>query len=108
MCWHAQRTLLHFQPLMEILSFRKFLTLQNRDPKLRVPRASPFFFQGYNLKSSLVASRLVHDNMLKFAAHHHVVPTIEKFELSEKGFAEALESMNSGKLRYRGVLVAAK
>jgi D-arabinose 1-dehydrogenase-like Zn-dependent alcohol dehydrogenase len=45
--------------------------------------------------------------MLAFAAHNHIVPTIEKFEFSEKGFAEALDKMNSGKLRYRGVLVAA-
>jgi D-arabinose 1-dehydrogenase-like Zn-dependent alcohol dehydrogenase len=45
--------------------------------------------------------------MLAFAAHNHIKPTIEKFEFSEEGFAEALDRMNSGKLRYRGVLVAA-
>jgi D-arabinose 1-dehydrogenase-like Zn-dependent alcohol dehydrogenase len=44
--------------------------------------------------------------MLNFAAHHHIAPTIQKFEFSEKGFAEALGQMNAGKLRYRGVLVA--
>jgi D-arabinose 1-dehydrogenase-like Zn-dependent alcohol dehydrogenase len=45
--------------------------------------------------------------MLAFSAHHGVKPTIEKFEFSEKGFAEAVAKLNSGKLRYRGVLVAA-
>ena len=65
------------------------------------------FFEGYSLKSSLVISRAAHDDMLAFAAHNHIHPTIEKFEFSEKGFAEALEKINSGKLRYRGVLVAA-
>ena len=70
-------------------------------------RAFPFFMDGYNLKSSLVASRAAHDDMLAFAAQNHVVPSIEKFEFSEKGFAEALGKMQSGKLRYRGVLVAA-
>lgn len=69
-------------------------------------RAFPFFFDGYNLKSSLVASRGIHDEMLNFAALHQVVPVIEKFEFSEDGFAEALGKMNAGKLRYRGVLVA--
>jgi D-arabinose 1-dehydrogenase-like Zn-dependent alcohol dehydrogenase len=43
--------------------------------------------------------------MLNFAAHHHIAPTIQKFEFSEKGFAQ-LGQMNAGKLRYRGVLVA--
>ena len=65
------------------------------------------FFDGYNLKSSLVASRGIHDQMLEFAAQHQIKPTIEKFEFSEKGFAEALGRLNEGKLRYRGVLVAA-
>jgi D-arabinose 1-dehydrogenase-like Zn-dependent alcohol dehydrogenase len=63
--------------------------------------------EGYNLKSSLVASRGAHDDMLAFAAHNHITPTIEKFEFSEKGFAEALAKLQSGKLRYRGVFVAA-
>jgi len=63
--------------------------------------------EGYNLKSSLVASRAVHDDMLNFAAHNHIAPVIEKFEFSEEGFAQALDKLKSGKLRYRGVLVAA-
>jgi D-arabinose 1-dehydrogenase-like Zn-dependent alcohol dehydrogenase len=45
--------------------------------------------------------------MLNFAAHHHIQPTIEKFVLSEEGVAEALGKLKSGKLRYRGVFVAA-
>jgi D-arabinose 1-dehydrogenase-like Zn-dependent alcohol dehydrogenase len=64
------------------------------------------FFEVYNIKSSLVASRGIHDDMLKFAAHNGVKPTIETFSFTEEGFAEALGKMNSGKLRYRGVLVA--
>jgi len=54
-----------------------------------------------------VASRQTHDDMLAFSAHHGVKPAIEKFEFSEEGFAEAVAKLNSGKLRYRGVLVAA-
>jgi D-arabinose 1-dehydrogenase-like Zn-dependent alcohol dehydrogenase len=45
--------------------------------------------------------------MLAFAAHNHIAPTIEKFELSEEGLAQALDKMKLGKLRYRGVFVAA-
>jgi D-arabinose 1-dehydrogenase-like Zn-dependent alcohol dehydrogenase len=44
--------------------------------------------------------------MLKFAAHNGIKPTVETFSFTEEGFAEALAKLNSGKLRYRGVLVA--
>ncbi len=62
-------------------------------------------FEGYNVHSSLVASRAISDDMLAFAAHHDVKPTVETFEFTEEGFAEALNKMSEGKLRYRGVLV---
>jgi D-arabinose 1-dehydrogenase-like Zn-dependent alcohol dehydrogenase len=64
------------------------------------------FFDGYNIRSSLVASRAKHDEMLRFAAAHGVKPWVEKFELSEGGIAEVVEKMRSNKIRYRGVLVA--
>jgi len=64
------------------------------------------FFDGYNIRSSLVASRAKHDEMLQFAATHGVKPWVETFELSEKGIAEAVEKMKGNKLRYRAVLVA--
>ena len=64
------------------------------------------FFDGYNIHSSLVASRGRHDEMLEFAAQHGIVPTLEHFEMSEGGIATALAKLRSGKMRYRGVLVA--
>jgi D-arabinose 1-dehydrogenase-like Zn-dependent alcohol dehydrogenase len=64
------------------------------------------FFDGYSIRSSLVASRAKHDEMLQFAATHDVKPWVEKFDLSEKGIAEVVEKMNGNKIRYRGVLVA--
>ncbi|KAH6672469.1 chaperonin 10-like protein [Halenospora varia] len=67
----------------------------------------PMFFDGYNLITSLVASRPVHDEMLTFAAHHEIKPIIEKFDFSEDGFKKAVDKLQSGKLRYRGVLVKA-
>ncbi|KAE8447020.1 hypothetical protein EG329_011154 [Mollisiaceae sp. DMI_Dod_QoI] len=66
----------------------------------------PFFFETYNLRSSLVASRGIHADMLAFAALHGIKPAIETFEFTEEGFKECLDKLNSGKLRYRGVLVA--
>lgn len=53
----------------------------------------------------MVASRAVHADMLSFAALHGIKPTIETFEFSEEGLKECLDKLNSGKLRYRGVLV---
>ena len=46
--------------------------------------------------------------MLQFAALHNIKPQIEKFELSEAGIVEALDKLRSGKMRYRGVLVASE
>jgi D-arabinose 1-dehydrogenase-like Zn-dependent alcohol dehydrogenase len=64
------------------------------------------FFDGYNIRSSLVASRAKHDEMLQFAATHGVTPWVEEFELSEEGIAEVVGKLESNKIRYRGVLVA--
>jgi D-arabinose 1-dehydrogenase-like Zn-dependent alcohol dehydrogenase len=63
-------------------------------------------FSGYNIHSSLVASRPIHSEMLDFAARHGIRPTVEKFEFSEEGFAEALRKVNDGSIRYRAVLEA--
>jgi D-arabinose 1-dehydrogenase-like Zn-dependent alcohol dehydrogenase len=65
------------------------------------------FFDGYTVRISLVATRKVHGDMLKFAAHHSIKPMIEKFELSEAGVEAALNKLKDGTMRYRGVLVAA-
>jgi D-arabinose 1-dehydrogenase-like Zn-dependent alcohol dehydrogenase len=64
------------------------------------------FFDGFNIRSSLVASRAKHDEMLEFAARHAVKPWLEEFELSEAGIADAVDKMAKNQIRYRGVLVA--
>jgi D-arabinose 1-dehydrogenase-like Zn-dependent alcohol dehydrogenase len=64
------------------------------------------FFDGYNVRSSLVASRAKHDEMLQFAATHGVKPWVEKFDLSGGGIADVVDKLKSNKIRYRGVLVA--
>jgi D-arabinose 1-dehydrogenase-like Zn-dependent alcohol dehydrogenase len=67
--------------------------------------AFEMFFDGYNICSSLVASRAKHDEMLQFASTHGVKPWVEKFDLSETGIAEVVEKLKGNKVRYRGVLV---
>jgi D-arabinose 1-dehydrogenase-like Zn-dependent alcohol dehydrogenase len=42
--------------------------------------------------------------MLAFAAQHNVKPLIEEFHMDEKGVAEAIDRLRSGKIRYRAVL----
>ena len=64
------------------------------------------FFDGYKVHTNLVASRGVHNDMLEFAARHKIVPTIERFPLSEDGLVKAVQKLKAGSLRYRAVLVA--
>jgi len=42
--------------------------------------------------------------MLTFAARHKIVPPIEKFTLNADGLKAAFDRLESGKMRYRGVL----
>lgn len=60
---------------------------------------------GLRIQGSVVAARYIHQRMLDFAALHGVKPIIEKFPMTEKGIAEGMEKLNSGSMRYRGVLV---
>ncbi|KAE9366654.1 GroES-like protein [Stipitochalara longipes BDJ] len=64
------------------------------------------FFEGYNVRTNLVASRGVHGDMLEFAARHKIRPMIETFPLSEEGLGRAVEKLKAGSVRYRAVLVA--
>jgi D-arabinose 1-dehydrogenase-like Zn-dependent alcohol dehydrogenase len=45
------------------------------------------------------------DAMLDFASKYGVRPIIEEFPMSEEGAAKAVEKLNDGSIRYRGVLV---
>jgi len=48
---------------------------------------------------------LIPFSLRDIAAHHDIKPTIERFELSEEGLAKAVDRLQKGTLRYRGVLV---
>lgn len=65
----------------------------------------PMLLSGITVQGSLVASRYIHQRMLEFAALHNIAPVVEKFPLTEKGITEAMDKLNNGEMRYRGVLV---
>jgi D-arabinose 1-dehydrogenase-like Zn-dependent alcohol dehydrogenase len=44
--------------------------------------------------------------MLEFADFHGIKPVIETFPMTGQGIEEALQKLDEGKIRYRGVLVA--
>lgn len=64
------------------------------------------FFDGYNIRASLVSSRAEHNDMLEFAAQHDIKPVVEKFDLNDDGVFQAFDKLKHGTMRYRGVLVA--
>jgi D-arabinose 1-dehydrogenase-like Zn-dependent alcohol dehydrogenase len=70
-------------------------------------RADKFFWNCYNLHSSLVASRAVHEDMLKFAARHDIHPKVELYDHDgAETITSIIEKLEANKMRYRAVLVA--
>lgn len=57
------------------------------------------------IQGSLVAPRRIYLEMLRFADLHGIRPIVEKFPMGVDGITEAMAKLNSGKMRYRGVLV---
>ncbi|KIY64734.1 NADP-dependent alcohol dehydrogenase [Cylindrobasidium torrendii FP15055 ss-10] len=67
-----------------------------------------FLTRGYNVLGSILASRQGYSDMLDFCGRNKVFPVIEKFPLTRDGVTEAVEKLQSGKMRYRGVLTNEK
>ena len=65
----------------------------------------PLILNGTRIQGTVVAPRSVVVKMLDFASRNDVKPIINKFPLTEKGISDAMETLDSGKMRYRGVLV---
>lgn len=66
----------------------------------------PIIVKELTIQGSMVAPRHVHRAMLEFAARHNIRPIIEEFPMTLDGVNKAMDRMESGKMRYRGVLVA--
>lgn len=66
----------------------------------------PLLSNGFTIQGSVVASRYIHNRMLDFAALHNIAPIIEKFPMNEESINQAMDKLNEGNIRYRGVFVA--
>jgi D-arabinose 1-dehydrogenase-like Zn-dependent alcohol dehydrogenase len=68
-------------------------------------RADRLFWDGYQVQSTLVASKAQHNDMLEFSARHGIKPTIQvrKFEGSAT-IEDVFGELARGKVRYRAVL----
>ena len=64
----------------------------------------PVLLGELKIQGSLVAARQVQRDMLAFAAHHQIKPVIEQFPMTQQGITDCMERLESGKMRYRGVL----
>ncbi|KAL4805656.1 chaperonin 10-like protein [Aspergillus unguis] len=62
--------------------------------------------RGFRIQGGIVATRQVHREMLQFAAFHGIKPMTVRFPMTEKGINECFDTLEGGKMRYRGVLVA--
>ncbi|KAH8812956.1 chaperonin 10-like protein [Xylogone sp. PMI_703] len=60
---------------------------------------------GASIKGSLTGSRRTINELMRFASLHGIKPTVMKFPMTEDGIKEAIDTLRSGKMRYRGVLV---
>ncbi|KAJ7348685.1 hypothetical protein DFH08DRAFT_1080007 [Mycena albidolilacea] len=67
----------------------------------------PIVLGGINIQGSVVSSRSAQKKMLNFAARNHITPIVETFPLSKSGIEDGMARLREGKMRYRGVLVAA-
>ncbi|KAJ5965011.1 uncharacterized protein N7479_004887 [Penicillium vulpinum] len=79
------------------------LSVDSKD--LKIPYM-PLILNGIRIQGGLVASRQVHRDMLDFAAYHKIKPINMTFPLTLDGIKQALKTLEEGKMRYRGVLVA--
>jgi D-arabinose 1-dehydrogenase-like Zn-dependent alcohol dehydrogenase len=66
----------------------------------------PIIEQSLRIQGSIVAARQIHREMLEFAAYHEIKPIVQTFKLDKAGIDEAFKTLEEGKMRYRGVLVA--
>ncbi|KAJ5787861.1 hypothetical protein N7457_002851 [Penicillium paradoxum] len=73
--------------------------------ELKIPYM-PLLLNGLRIQGGIVSSRQVHRDMLEFAAFHNIKPVKMTFPMTVDGIKESLKTLEEGKMRYRGVLVA--
>lgn len=83
--------------------FAKIFPLTIAFDSIAIP-ALPLVLGGWQLIGSAGAHAQSIKAMLKFAATHHIQPTIEKYPMTKEGVEQALQKLRDGNVRYRGVL----
>jgi len=73
------------------------------------PAATPIHLhalvrKGLRIQGTSVAARPSIRRMLNFAALHSIKPVVMEWQMSAKGIEDAMETLRTGKMRYRGVL----
>ncbi|KAB5570429.1 chaperonin 10-like protein [Coniochaeta sp. 2T2.1] len=67
--------------------------------------SNPFFWQVYHIRSSLVASKAQHQDMLEFAAHNGIKPLVQVYDLKGPETIEKIfEDLKANRVRYRAVV----
>jgi D-arabinose 1-dehydrogenase-like Zn-dependent alcohol dehydrogenase len=72
---------------------------------LKIPYM-PLLLNGLRVQGGIVSARQVHRDMLEFAALHNIKPVKMRFPLTLEGVKDSLKTLEEGKMRYRGVLIA--
>lgn len=72
---------------------------------LKIPYM-PLLVNGLRVQGGIVSARQVHRDMLEFAALHNIKPVKMTFPMTLEGVRDSLKTLEEGKMRYRGVLVA--
>ena len=75
------------------------------DDDFKIPYM-PLLAGGIRIQGSVVGSKQLHHDMLEFAAAQDIRPVNQTFPLTKEGIDEAFKTLEDGKMRYRGVLVA--
>jgi D-arabinose 1-dehydrogenase-like Zn-dependent alcohol dehydrogenase len=70
---------------------------------LKIPYL-PLIVNGIAVQGSVVAPRHIHREMLRFAAHHGIKPINMEYPMTTEGITEAMETLEKGGMRYRGIL----
>lgn len=93
-----------FEKILPLLARRAVIVLMSIQMKaLNIPYMS-FILPGHRLISSTEASTKNHLEMIKFAARHQIKPWVEEFPMTEEGLEEAFDKLESGQMRFRGVV----
>ncbi|KAF2767898.1 NAD(P)-binding protein [Teratosphaeria nubilosa] len=93
------------EPILPLLARRATIVLMTIQAAAITIPYMPFVLPGHKLIASTEASRENHIKMLDFAARHRIKPWVEEFPMDEKGVEAAFEKLESGRMRYRGILV---